>query len=322
MVSVIVGSGGLKMINQSNDTGKTNELNKKMREISVEGCELLGKGGNGAVYRLDDETIVKVYFGERNSPEKIRQNRETTRNAFVQGVPTMIAFDMVRVGEDYGVVYELINARSFGQEIASNPDKTDEYANMIADMLIKLHNTEFRKDSLPDSRDRSKKDILDTVNAGFYKPDEAERLYKLIDAIPYRNTFIHQDFHPGNLMLQNGEIMLIDVDDSGLGHPILDLAAMYLVYVTAAKASWKTTELGITKKQYARIWDIIVRKYFNTNAPDEIAEINRIINGYSMIKFIRGVATSPSVPNILRKPIVNRSKKKLLSIVDTLHPIP
>lgn len=310
------------MINQSNDTGKTNELNKKMREISVEGCELLGKGGNGAVYRLDDETIVKVYFGERNSLEKIRQNRETTRNAFVQGVPTMIAFDMVRVGEDYGVVYELINARSFGQEIASNPDKTDEYANMIADMLIKLHNTEFRKDSLPDSRDRSKKDILDTVNAGFYKPDEAERLYKLIDAIPYRNTFIHQDFHPGNLMLQNGEIMLIDVDDSGLGHPILDLAAMYLVYVTAAKASWKTTELGITKKQYARIWDIIVRKYFNTNSPDEIAEINRIINGYSMIKFIRGVATSPSVPNILRKPIVNRSKKKLLSIVDTLHPIP
>ena len=31
---------------------------KPMREISVEGCELLGKGGNGAVYRLDDETIV------------------------------------------------------------------------------------------------------------------------------------------------------------------------------------------------------------------------------------------------------------------------
>ena len=39
---------------------KSNE--KPMREISVEGCEVLGKGGNGAVYRLDDETIVKVYF--------------------------------------------------------------------------------------------------------------------------------------------------------------------------------------------------------------------------------------------------------------------
>ena len=52
---------------------KSNE--KPMREISVEGCEVLGKGGNGAVYRLDDETIVKVYFSRRNPLEKINQNR-------------------------------------------------------------------------------------------------------------------------------------------------------------------------------------------------------------------------------------------------------
>ena len=295
---------------------------KPMREISVEGCELLGKGGNGAVYRLDEETIVKVYFGERNSPEKIRQNRETTKNAFVQGVPTMIAFDMVRVGENYGVVYEMINARSFSQEIAANPDRTDEFAHMIADMLAKLHHTEFKEGALPDSREKIRNEVHMTVDAGFYKPAEAERLYKLIDEIPYRNTFIHQDFHPGNLMLQNNDIVLIDVDDSGLGHPILDLSSMYLVYVTAAKAQWKATNQDITKKQYARLWDIIIRDYFNTNDPDEIAGINRIIKGYSLIRFIKGVATSPTVPNILRKPVVGSSKRKLFSMVDTLHPIP
>ncbi len=40
------------------DKRKVIRKDKPMREISVEGCELLGKGGNGAVYRLDDETIV------------------------------------------------------------------------------------------------------------------------------------------------------------------------------------------------------------------------------------------------------------------------
>lgn len=308
-----------------NNTSINNSEPKKdkpMREISVEGCELLGKGGNGAVYRLDDETIVKVYFGERNSPEKIRQNRETTRSAFVHGVPTMIAFDMVRVGENYGVVYEMINARSFGQEIAANPGKTDEFAHMIADMALKLHHTEFKEGALPDSREKIRNEIRMTVNAGFYKPAEAEKLYRLIDDIPYRNTFIHQDFHPGNLMLQNNEIVLIDVDDSGLGHPILDLSSMYLVYVTAAKAQWKATSQDITKKQYARLWDIIIRHYFDTNDPRELAEINRIIKGYSLIRFIKGVATSPTVPNILRRPIVSSSKRKLFSMVDTLHPIP
>jgi len=295
---------------------------KPMREISVEGCKLLGKGGNGAVYRLDDETIVKVYFGKRNDMEKIKRSRETTRSAFVHGIPTMIAFDMVRVGENYGVVYEMINAKSIGQEIVEHPEKLEDYAHMIVDTLLKLHQTEFDKGTLPDSKERLRNEVRMTQAAGFYKPQEAERIFQLIDGIPDRNTFIHQDFHPGNLMLLNGELMLIDVDDSGLGHPIIDLAAMHLVYVTASKSQWKTTEMGITKDQYARIWDIILRRYFQTEDPKEVAEINRIIEGYAMISLIKGVATSESVPNYLRKPVVFFFKKKFFKMIDSLHPIP
>lgn len=295
---------------------------KEMREVSVEGCELLGKGGNGAVYRLDDETIVKVYFGERNSIEKIKRNREITRNAFAQGVPTMIAFDMVRVGENYGVVYEMINARSFAQEIAANPDRTDEFAHLIVDTLKKLHSTEFEEGALPSSKERFRNEVQITLDKGYYKPGEADRLFKMIDTIPERNTFIHQDFHPGNIMYQNGEIMLIDVDDSGMGHPIFDLAGMYLVYVTAAKTKWKTVDMGISREQFARIWDIVIKEYFGTTSPSEIAEINRIIEGFSLVNMIKGVATSPSVPNFLRGPVIYFTKKKLMKMVDTLHAIP
>ncbi|MBQ6757105.1 MAG: phosphotransferase [Oscillospiraceae bacterium] len=295
---------------------------KPLREVSVEGCELLGKGGNGAVYRLDEETIVKVYFGERNSPEKIKRNRQITRDAFVQGVPSMIAFDMVRVGGNYGVIYEMVNAKSMNEVIAENPDKLDEYAYLIADTLKKLHSTEFEPGALPDSREWYRNDVKSTLDAGMYKPEEAERAYKLIDEIPYRNTFIHMDFHPGNLMYKDGEIMLIDLDDAGLGHPVLDLASMYLVYVTAAKSNWKATNQGVGPKQYARLWDIIVRRYFDTNDESEIKEINRILNGYSKIKFLRGIATSPSVPNFLRKPVVALTKGPFLKSIDSLHPIP
>lgn len=296
--------------------------NKTMREISLDNCKLIGKGGNGAVYRLDDETVVKVYFSERSSPEKIKRNKEITKKAFVNGIPTMIAFDMVKVGKDYGVVYEMINAKSLGQEMFEHPDRIDELALLIADTLKKLHSTEFEKGTLPDSKDKLKNDVRLTLEAGFYKPQEAERLYRLIDDIPDRNTFIHQDFHPGNLMLQNDEIMLIDVDDSGLGHPIIDLASMYLVYVTAAKTQWKTTQMGLTKKQFARIWEVILQRYFGTTSPSELAEINRVIKGYQYISFIKGVATSPSVPNILRRPVVASSRRQLFKVIDTLYPIP
>ena len=295
---------------------------KPMREISVEGCEVLGRGGNGVVYRLDPETIVKVYFGNRNTPEKINQNREVTKKAFIHGVPTTIAFDMVKVGNDYGVVFEMINAQALNKEIVAHPEKIEDYAYMIADTLKNLHCTEFEPGTLPDSRDRARADIKATLDAGLYTQKEADNLYKIVDKIPYRNTFIHQDFHPGNIMLQNGEIVLIDVEDSGLGHPVLDLSSMYLVYVTAAKSQWKTTEMGITKQQFATLWDLIVKRYFGTTDPKEIEEINRVLEGYSMIKLIRGIATSPSVPNIIRKPVSAIKKKTLLKIADSLCPIP
>lgn len=60
----------------------------------------------------------------------------------------MIAFDMVKVGADYGVVYEMINAKSLSSVIAASPEKTEEYGHLIAAALKKLHSTEFDKDAL------------------------------------------------------------------------------------------------------------------------------------------------------------------------------
>ena len=298
------------------------DVEKRLREISVEGCDVIGEGGNGIVYRLNPETIVKVYYGERNSIEKIKRSQEATRDAFLHGVPTTIAFDMVKVGDSYGVVYEMINAKSLVEEINEHPDKLDFYGNMIADTLIKMHSTEFKKGDLPDSKANCRNDIDATVEAGYFTKEEADRVYKLVDDIPERCSFVHQDFHPGNMMLQDGEIVLIDVDDSGIGHPIFDLSAMYLVYVVAAKSGWTKKHQGLGGKEFLRLWDIIVKKYFGTEDPDKLKEIDRILDGYTKIKYIRSLATSPRVPRILRGPLVKSAKKKFFKTIDTLHAIP
>ena len=96
-------------------------VKKAYRKLSVEGCELIGMGANGAVYRYDDETIVKTYFSKDALPE-IEQERENARRAFILGVNTAIPYGIVRVGEGYGTVTELLNAVSISKLVSKNPD--------------------------------------------------------------------------------------------------------------------------------------------------------------------------------------------------------
>ena len=81
-------------------------IEKAYKRMSVEGCEFIAKGANGAVYRYDSETILKTYFAKDALPE-IKQERENARRAFVLGINTAIPYGIVRVGDNYGTITEL-----------------------------------------------------------------------------------------------------------------------------------------------------------------------------------------------------------------------
>ena len=97
-----------------------------MREISVEGLQLLGAGANGRVFKLNDEQIVKVYNPLTNPFEKIEKEKEVAKKAFVKGVPTAISYDVVKCGNCYGAVYEMLHAETVGAVVKKNPERAAE----------------------------------------------------------------------------------------------------------------------------------------------------------------------------------------------------
>ena len=221
------------------------EVRKAYRVLSVEGCELIGQGANGKVYRTDRETIIKVYMNPDALPE-IHRERELARLAFVAGVPTAIPYDVVRIegsskvesgtaeaGDSkratYGSVFELLNAKSFARLLIDNEKPLDEVARMSVDLLKLIHSKVIRSDSLPDMKAvalgwaRFLKDYLPTEQYG--------KLYALIDAVPEDDHLMHGDYHIKNIEYQDGECLLIDMDTLCHGHPIFELASMYNAYV-------------------------------------------------------------------------------------------
>ena len=103
----------LKVVNVRSDvyeifdmTGFTQmmPIEKAYRVVSVEGCEEIGRGANGTIYRIDKDNVVKVY-NNADALEEIQHEREVARLALILGVPTAISYDVVRVGDSYGSVF-------------------------------------------------------------------------------------------------------------------------------------------------------------------------------------------------------------------------
>lgn len=283
----------LAIINVSKDvyevlemTGFTEMVNiqKAFRRISVDGCEVIGQGANGKVYRIDADTIVKVYYDENSLPD-IKRERELARRAFVLGIPTAIPYDVVRVGNSYGSVFELLNASSFIQLIKDDPSRLDEVVRMSVDLLKKIHSTEVKPEDMPDMK-------AVAINwAEFLKDylpqNEYEKLHDLITAVPDDNHMMHGDYHLKNIMLQGDEVLLIDMDTICHGHPVFEFASIYNAYRGYIELDHNNAMefLGIPYETCEEIYRLTLKYYFEGKSEEEIEAISRKaqIIGYTRI---------------------------------------
>ncbi len=299
-------------------------VKRKLSGISIENAELLGAGANGRVYRLDPERIVKVYNSVSNPPEKIRREQESARQAFVHGIPSAIPFDIVRVGDEPGMIYELINARTLGSIVHSEPQKLEKYALEMSALLRKLHSTEMENGTMPDARLTLRLWADIASKSGYYNDADMQKVYELIDSIPARNTFIHGDFHPGNIMVSDGELILIDMGDASVGHPVIDLLGAYqLMSLTPKKnAGAAMRYLGMTAEESVRMWDIFIRDYFGTEDNEKIKQIEESMKSFSLIRTLGGIVFSDVIPDdkrsffsaMVMKDILNNTEKTDLII--------
>ncbi len=297
------------------------EVRKAFRRISIEGSELIGKGANGSVYRISGDTIVKV-FHDPDSLDEIDHERELSRTAFITGLPTAIPFDVVKVKEGgYGAVYEMLNATNCAKAITSGQLSVEEVAQICVDLLRLIHSTQIKPGLVPDMKE------IAVDWAGFLKDylseQEFNKLYKLVTEVPDDDHLVHGDYHLKNIMLQNGEAMLIDMDTLCHGHPIFEFASIFNAYIGFGSAQVNSTSdfLGVDPETCRKLFDRIMHLYFNEKSDDEIAQIvdKASIVGYCRIMrrtIRRNGFDSPEGRNSIER--CHKFLSELLAKYDTL----
>lgn len=293
-------------------------VEKAYQRMSVEGCEFIAKGANGAVYRYDAETILKTYFAKDALPE-IKQERENARKAFVLGINTAIPYGIVRVDDGYGTVTELLNAVSVTKLIRNNPDDMSEAAGYYIDMLKSIHAIEVEDGEVPDMKETA---LAWAQFVSAHIPEEqGKKLRALIEAVPKQNTLMHGDYHTNNIMVQNGEPLLIDMDTLCMGHPVFELGSMFNAFIGYSELDHEVTKnfFGYTHEAAEKFWDMSLKMYLGTDDEEvcrSVAEKAMIIGYTRMLRrAIRRPEEADSPAKIAR---CKEMLEILLNKVDTL----
>ena len=294
-------------------------VEKTFRRLSLDGCELIAKGANGAIYRYDPETIVKIYHNGA-SLDEIRLEKDLCRKVFIKGINTAIPYDVVKVGDYYGSVAELLSAKSIAKLLRADPESLEENVAIYTQLLKKIHETPAKPGEMPSIKETG----VDWVE--FLKPylpgEQWEKLMTMMKAIPEPEFMIHGDYHANNVMIQNGEPLLIDMDTVAYGHPVFEFAAIYLGFVGyyECNPAGSLDFYGLSHEVTAKIWETLMQQYFEDESVRmDVARKAQVIGYARMMRrtIRRNGLNTPDGQEVIA--LCKKRLEELLPTVDQLH---
>ena len=314
----------LKLINATSEvyeilemTGFTDlfPVSKAYRSIDLTNCKLLGAGGHGKVFRINDDTIVKLYH-TGDSIEDIKREQDYAKKAFVMGIPTAIPFDIVKHEDLYGLVFELVNADLVSNYLNEHPDQLENVAKKYAQTLKQLHSTPVAPGALSGTKELYRNRI-EGLRA-YMTDEEVNTLLRINEAIPESDTVVHGDFHPKNVMIQDGELVLIDMADLTTGNPLYDLGSMALSHHLPSDE--RLEDITDMKAEAVRqLWQLFLIHYLETDDPRTIELFTKKVCVVGLMKMAATLAFSSKarLPGVMER-VLGGVRSNLLAHADQM----
>jgi uncharacterized protein (TIGR02172 family) len=326
---------GIKLIIQNvsneiydilNNTGFTeiHNVQKKLRSVNIEGLEKIGDGGMAKVYKLDEGKVIKVFKPNISFDLMIQKEKAVATTAYISGVPTPIAYETVKVGDYYGIIFEYLEAKDLVVVMENDREHIEDYIKEFVKTIKKVHKIKINPEKSVSIKQKNIEILPLLEGEGkLLNKEEMEKIKKILETIPDTNTFIHGDFHPGNIMYKNGEMIFIDLSTSGYGHPIFDMSSMYIIYKIFASDPEQKKNIqsarGFSAEEIKNIYNIFLKEYLETEDKNLIEKADKQIQGIACTRLL---FSDIAVPGLIPREALNNFKRTAIQYYDSgLEPI-
>ena len=260
-------------------------VEKALREINIDNASIIGQGAHGIVYKVADDTIVKVY-NPTETIEDIRREIELARWAFIRGIPTAIAYDVVRVNDRYGAIFELLNAKSTSDYINASEDNLNDFVLKSFKLMKRIHNIVVKDDILPNMKSKTIKQLEGLKD--IFDEKQYNKLSKIVNEVADSNNLLHGDFHLKNILLCDEELMLIDMDTLCKGDPIFELGTIFNSYYEFPSIDEEAAHfLGIDSKTAFKIYEKTLALYLEDINDKDYENRARILGCIRIMDYIK-----------------------------------
>jgi len=267
-----------------------------MRNISLDDWIKEGHGFSADSYRnKKDDTLLLKLFYISNGEEFALDEYNRAIAVEKLGLPVPKVYEMVKVGDQTGIIYErILDKKSFGRLCSDDPENIPKYARYFAKYSNLLHHTKCDTSFFPRRKDAAKAII--EKNAGIIGEDIKAFMLKLVDDSKDCDTCLHNDLQPGNMVMgwcngfegrekapdEENKVYFIDLGSFGYGDPLFDLAAIYLSMVEYKNEGSNIELLHMTPEMDDIFWPNYVAEYIGSDKPEDMAAFEHQVRPYCM----------------------------------------
>jgi Ser/Thr protein kinase RdoA (MazF antagonist) len=189
----------------------------------------IARGRTADIYAWQDGNILKL-FHDWFDLDSIEYEAEIARAVHASGLPVPRVGDILHVDGHNGLVYQRINGRSMLEALQRKPWMVFNFARRQAALHAQMHTRRIAV-QLPSQKER----LENKIRQAHVLPVPLQTaLLSKLESLPQEDRLCHGDFHPGNILLNAGQAVVIDWIDSTLGNPLADVARSSIIALGAA----------------------------------------------------------------------------------------